>query len=212
MPEHHTQPCPKCGQPIEVPAGPGDHAVQCASCGQVFRVVHRPAEPAAPGMQAAPYGPAGPPHTLPPAAPWQPIPPRPPPQGPAVTPMMCDHLRATRPWVIFMAVMAFIACGLMIIGAIVILVASGQRRHPGPAPVMAVGFLIGAILGFFPASFLMSYASGIGRFLTSGNNLDLEAALGSQKSYWKFVGILTIIALGLEVIGLIATFGMMGMR
>jgi ABC-type sugar transport system permease subunit len=60
------------------------------------------------------------------------------------------------------------------------------------------------ILYFFPSLFLFKFASSIGRLLDGGGATEMEEALSNQKSFWKFVGILVIIAIILGVLGVVA--------
>jgi hypothetical protein len=55
-----------------------------------------------------------------------------------------------------------------------------------------------------PAWYLFSYAGALGSFLQGGAVAELEAALDHQKSFWKFVGILTLISMVLAVLGIVA--------
>jgi hypothetical protein len=64
-----------------------------------------------------------------------------------------------------------------------------------------------------PAFFLHQYASSINDFLQGGGDSAMETALGSQKSFWRFVGILTLVFICLYVLVFVfAIFGAMVMR
>ena len=51
------------------------------------------------------------------------------------------------------------------------------------------------LLYIFPSLFLFRYASGIASMLKEDAVRGMESALAAQKSFWRFVGILTVIVL-----------------
>ncbi len=59
---------------------------------------------------------------------------------------------------------------------------------------------------------LWNYANSIENLMSSGTVPDLEAALNEQRSFWKYVGILAVILLSLNVvmIGIVVIGGMSG--
>jgi hypothetical protein len=58
-----------------------------------------------------------------------------------------------------------------------------------------------------PGIFLMRYASRIAALVASGRADDLESALAAQKSFWKFVGIVVAVVLGLYLVILLLVVG-----
>jgi hypothetical protein len=50
------------------------------------------------------------------------------------------------------------------------------------------------------ALFLNRYASRIGTLVDSGSPEDLQQALAAQKSFWRYVGILTLVFICLYVV------------
>jgi hypothetical protein len=90
----------------------------------------------------------------------------------------------------------------MVLGGIILFIAALFGSMAGPRGSGVIGimgtvmglFILGmALLVFFPALYLARYASRIAQLRGSGRVEDLEAALEAQKSYWKFIGILTVI-------------------
>ena len=127
---------------------------------------------------------------------------------------MLDSLKATRPWVKFLAILGFILCGLMALAALAFL--GGARMMGGPmaslGPVFGVVYLLLVVLYFFPCLYLFRYAGAIARIPEAGASA-MEEALAKQKSFWKFIGILTAVILSLELLAIvvmIAFGGMMG--
>jgi hypothetical protein len=125
----------------------------------------------------------------------------------SVTDSMIQSMRQTRPWVMLFAVLIFISLGFMVLGAIGMMVGGAfmpQTEGGPPLMVMAVIYLVMALLYFFPALFLVRYAGAIGRLTSSRAAGDLEAALAHQKSFWKFVGIVTLVAIVIAILGVVA--------
>jgi hypothetical protein len=77
---------------------------------------------------------------------------------------------------------------------------------PGGPPAVLVGAIqvLACLLYLVPAWYLSRYAGALGSFLQGGAVSELEAALDHQKSFWKFVGILTLISIVLAVLGIAA--------
>jgi hypothetical protein len=131
-----------------------------------------------------------------------------------VSEAMLASLSATRPWVKFLAIVGFIMCGLMVLGALLMLVSGVPGAAPGLfGPVVAVVYLLLAAVCFFPCLYLLRYGNAIGRISGNGQQA-MEEALSGQKSYWKFVGILAIVMIVMDVIIVIAAvaFGVMASR
>ena len=105
-------------------------------------------------------------------------------------------LRSTKPWVRFLSVLGFLGLALLVLGCLAIIV-----LPMGPMGSMPIGPRIGAAFAYllmgliqFPAVlFLHRYAGRIASLAASGASSDLEDALRAQKSFWKYVGILTLV-------------------
>ncbi len=193
------------------------------------RVVPVPAAPSAP----PPFGPApaavvtAPPAFPPPAAavPVQPLSAIRPlsPSAPAapmfggVSEGTVAILARTRPWVRLLGVMALIGCVLMVLFGLAGLVmgivsGGGGLAGVGIGAAALAAYLIGAGFILPVALFLNRYAKGIRALQSSGRAEDLERALLAQKSYWKYIGILTLVGIVLSILGTIAMliFGLSG--
>ena len=118
-----------------------------------------------------------------------------------VSPRTVELLRQTRPWVLLISVLMFIVAGLMFIGGLLVagLGLLGGRGAVGFAAIFGVVYVLGGLLYFFPALFLGRYASRIGTLTMTRRADTLEGALEAQKSFWKFLGIATLVVIGLYV-------------
>jgi hypothetical protein len=129
-----------------------------------------------------------------------------------VTPLMVEHLRTTKPWVRFISIMMFIATGFMFLAGLAMLFVPSP---PGMnsfsfGPVLAIFYFIFGGLYLVPAYFLFQYASYIQDFINGGGDSAMESTLESQKSFWRFIGILTLVIICLyALIFLFAIFGTM---
>ncbi|MCL2779706.1 MAG: DUF5362 family protein [Polyangiaceae bacterium] len=121
-------------------------------------------------------------------------------------------LLQTRPWVRFLSVLAFIASAFMLLAGVLGLVgglagmaavnAMGHKGVPSGFAFLSLLYIPFAFLAIYPGMKLWAYGSAISRLALSRSPQDLEAAIGHQKSYWKFAGIMAIVVIILQVIGI----------
>jgi hypothetical protein len=119
-------------------------------------------------------------------------------------------LRQTKPWAMFLAVLMFIGAGLCAIGAIFMLVggsivgASSRSRGGGAfaglAATLSIVYFIIAFINFILGFYLAKFASSIGSLTVRRQPADLENAMQAQMSYWRLVGIITIVVIALYLI------------
>jgi hypothetical protein len=125
-------------------------------------------------------------------------------------------LSKTRPWVRLVSVLVFIMCAFLVlagIGWLVAGVSGGLSGSDFGGGAMGLGagigvavllvYLVIAALMLPVAVFLGRYASRIKVLQGSGRMEALEDALFAQKSFWKYVGVLTLINLIINVLAII---------
>jgi hypothetical protein len=122
--------------------------------------------------------------------------------GEGLTPAARRALADTRPWVLFFSILGFIGCAFALLASLVWMIASiGMVATMGPAGfvflLMAMLTLGSAALYGFASYFLFTYAGNIQKYLRGNRSDDLEAAIVSQKLFWKLVGIVTAVVVGL---------------
>ena len=110
-----------------------------------------------------------------------------------VPPRILDLFRQARPWVIFLAIVGFASSGLMIIAGLWFMTASAQTKLTG---YLGIGYAVLGALYLLPSLLLFQYGSSIGRLVRSGDMYGLADAVGQQKSFWKLVGVLTLVLIG----------------
>lgn len=133
--------------------------------------------------------------------------------GGLVSQAAIQQLVGTRPWVIFFAVMMFIGSGFLVLGALGMAmmggmssIASSRSATPFPAGIgfaLAAVYLVLAVVYVFPGVKLVQYASAISRLVRTRQESDLVMALDRQRSFWKLVGIMMIVMIGLYVLFII---------
>jgi hypothetical protein len=125
----------------------------------------------------------------------------------SITEPMLTSLRQTKPWARFLSILGFISISFMVIGGTInIFVLSGDNSQNSFLQVILLGTLniLMGLLYLFPSLFLFKFSSAIGRLLDGGGSREMEEALSNQKSFWKFIGILTIIMFCIAILGIVA--------
>jgi hypothetical protein len=121
----------------------------------------------------------------------------------AFTPRAMDMLRATKPWVRFISILILIGAVFLIGFAVLIMTgafALGGMRAGAGATFLGLLYLAMSLLYIAPAIYLSRYASRIADLVRMNRADILEAALEAQKSFWKFVGIVAAIIVGIYVV------------
>jgi hypothetical protein len=127
----------------------------------------------------------------------------------ALTPLAHEYLDQTRPWVRFMSILVFSGAALMVLAgfALVVMVMTGAMAARSSSGLTAVG---GIALGFFylalaclyiaPGIFLHRYAAAIRQLKTTCTSSALEDVIRHQKSFWRYVGVLSAVGLVVSVL------------
>jgi len=129
----------------------------------------------------------------------------------AVPSEVVETLRQTKPWARLLAVLGFIGIGFMVLASLAMLAFESSMRIGLPRGFgvgMMVVYLFMAGIQLPAALFLNRYASRIGDLLGSQAPSDLQEALVAQKSFWRYIGILTLIVMCIYI--LIIVFAVVG--
>ncbi len=119
--------------------------------------------------------------------------------GQQVSSLVIDKLAGTQGWVRFFSVLGFIVFGLMMV------VAVGALFLGSTGAFVSLVYIVMGALYFFPTLKLSQYASRIARLRVSRSEVDLSAALEAQRSFWAFVGIVTVVVLCLYLVIILVT-------
>jgi hypothetical protein len=123
-----------------------------------------------------------------------------------ITNDMINSMRSTKPWTKLVAIFGFIVVGFCALIGIVMMFGGGLIPHgDGISSVVAgIMYIIMSALYFVPSLYLLRYSSAVDKFINNMMESDMELALAYQKSFWKYVGIFSIVMLIISVIGIIA--------
>jgi GYF domain 2 len=116
-----------------------------------------------------------------------------------------EMLRQTRPWVRFISVLLLIVGALYAVFGVIGLVgamATSSRNAPYMGGQM-VAVAVVSVVYLSAAFYLGKYGTKIRDLLNNRRSEDLEAALDAQRSFWRLVGIMMIVGLGLVVVVLL---------
>lgn len=119
-------------------------------------------------------------------------------------------LLETAKWGNFLAIVGFVFSGLYVLGGLMLFVtgATYSSFRGGSAAGMGFAYIISAVLMFFPSLYLYNFSNKMKSALNNSSPDNLELSLENLKSCFKFMGIMTIITLGLIILFVI--FGILG--
>jgi hypothetical protein len=126
-----------------------------------------------------------------------------------VTPTMVEHLQGTRPWVLFLSILGFVFSGFMVIAALGMAAMGMASGDVGVAGGLALGlfYLILAFVYVLISLYLFRYATSIGGLTASRASVDMEDALRHQKTFWRVLGIMSVLYLVLTVVAVVVMVG-----
>ena len=133
--------------------------------------------------------------------------------GLSIDPQSKVYLTETAKWGKFLSVLGFILCTFMLLGGIIFATMSNDlersmnrdgfssREFRGLGATMAITYIVIAVLYFFPCLYLLRFSSYVQAAINSGEQEKLTTAFMSLKSLFRFVGICTLIVVGLAILG-----------
>ncbi len=105
-----------------------------------------------------------------------------------------ELLNQTRPWVQLIGILLWIGTVIIAFVAVFGVIGAIMAGHAGGFFIAAIQVVVLFVYGLLARS-LTTYASHINRLNVSERIEDLEEAVASQKTFWKTVGIITVIYL-----------------
>lgn len=121
------------------------------------------------------------------------------------------YLQETARWCRFLAIMGFICMGLVVLGVAAFLLFGIYSKLPGNSMGMigmAVVYVVVAVIYLFPTLYLFQFSSKIKHWLLTKDENAFVTGFANLKSFFRFIGILTIIAIcfyGLMLLVMIPT-------
>jgi uncharacterized membrane protein len=123
------------------------------------------------------------------------------------TPAISRTLQQTQPWARFMGIMGFVSVAFMIVAGVAGGAIGIATQNP-QAAILLIVYPLMAVLYIFPSMYLLRYSNRIREFVVQGQQTQLEAALEAQRSFWKFVGVLTLVGLIVAVLGIVVAIAL----
>ena len=118
-----------------------------------------------------------------------------------------SHLKETAKWAKFLSVMGFIGIGFMTIAVVVMGTMATRLSSLSTSAVLGAGgfmqvVLLFAIMAlyFFPCLFLFNFSNKMLRAIKDNDQYSLVAAFRNLKLVFKYVGILTIVFIGIYLL------------
>ena len=129
----------------------------------------------------------------------------------SLTETMLIYLKGASPWLRLVGILGFIGSGLLVLWGIVLLIiiplggedwyqvfeieqlsSSLGGAFGGSMAIFTIGV---AVLLFIPSLFAYRFGEKVRSFLRTGTDQDLELAFKNNKSFWKYIGIFSIVSL-----------------
>lgn len=125
------------------------------------------------------------------------------------------YLKEIARWGKFLSIVGFIFCALLaLLGIFAGSVFASLNTMEGmgfPSSIFTAIYIVFALLWFFPFLYLFNFSTKVQVALRSNDQLNLNEGLRNLKSCFKFMGIMTMIILGLYalvfLIGIAASIG-----
>ena len=123
-------------------------------------------------------------------------------QPPSITPTMVSSASALGPWTRFFSIMAFIGAGFMLLAGLFMLVmgivggAFAEEMGGGILLIGMAALYIVLAAVYVPAAIYLFRCAGGAAAIRRGDLVGgMEQVLTSQRAFWKFIGIVTIVML-----------------
>ena len=122
-----------------------------------------------------------------------------------------EFLRQSAKWGNFLAIIGFIMAGMMVIAGIFMGIAMGAVGAMSgfedagigfPPMLFSLFYIVLAVLYFFPTLYLYRFAAKTKSAVAKGDSIEMEDAFENLKSMFRFFGIMTIVMIGLYVVGI----------
>lgn len=129
-----------------------------------------------------------------------------------ITNQIKEHFITAGKWCRFLAIMTFIFTGLMVLGAFSMIGMSAALPFGSEQMIgMGIGYLILGGIFIFPGIYLWKYGAKIISSMQNTRQEDFGLAILNLKSFFKFIGIYTIVIIGIYVLIALVGIGAMSM-
>jgi hypothetical protein len=114
-----------------------------------------------------------------------------------------EPLKLTRPWVKLVSVAGLVGAVLLVIAGVIALFTEVKNS----TLVGLLYILVGAVY-VVPSLHLSRYAAGIQELLRTRETASLGRALDHQRKFWHFIGVLMLLVLAVQAIGILVVIVM----
>ena len=126
---------------------------------------------------------------------------------------MLGYLRACSKWCKFLAIIAFIGTGLILLIGLILLAAgpllSALTKTGFPFWLLGFVYIAIGVVNFFPAYYMYRFAVLTGESIPARDEPALTEGIGYMKKLYKFNGILTIILLSIYLMACVIVIPVM---
>jgi len=133
-------------------------------------------------------------------------------EGPCYSHLMVQYCQSTQKWVSFLAILVTVLYAIVIVVLLVMIGVGSFAAESlpglgglGAAESVGMAAFYIALMGVYVPALvhLYRYSAHLKRFAAERSMVHLENALGSQKSFWKYAGILCIVSLGFMALAMV---------
>ena len=125
-------------------------------------------------------------------------------------------LKSLKGWSSFVAIVGFITCALLVLAGFLLIAVSTISPMAEiealtdlyPIGLMGVGYAIFAFILFFPNLFLYNSSKAISKALKNESIAELNEMFENLRAYFKFIGIVFIAIISIQIIAVVLSFAM----
>jgi hypothetical protein len=119
---------------------------------------------------------------------------------PSLTEAAVGCLKTAGPWMYFLGILGFVSCGISLVTGFVFMLTDSLPLYFGlNERLIGLFYIAMAVVSFIPSRFLFLAGAKLRALNADDSGELLEAALRNNASFWKFCGILGIVATSLTV-------------
>lgn len=116
-----------------------------------------------------------------------------------------ELLNQTRPWVLLIGILLWIATVIVGVFSVIAIIGAILDQRADTL-IIGVIYVIAVLIYALMARSLTRYAGSISRLNMSERIVDLEEAIAAQKTFWKIMGIITLINLIIVLLVVLLAF------
>ncbi len=130
--------------------------------------------------------------------------------GLIVNDLIQNELKKTIKWTMFLSILGFIGLGFMLIGALIMFGNMGRGFYGEQMFVMAITYMIMAIVYFFPVYFLYQFSSKMKSALEFGGQVSMNEAFIYMRKQYQFIGIVSIVVISIYILMFLSAIAFVG--